>query len=546
MYQALYRKYRPSTLDDICGQDTIVRIIKNTIKNNQMNHAYLFAGPRGTGKTSIAKIVAKIVNCHDLDGYNPCNKCVSCTEVNNSDIIEIDAASNNGVDEIRELRNKINLVPSYGKYKVYIIDEVHMLTTGAFNALLKTLEEPPEHIIFILATTDPHKIPETILSRCQRLDFQKISQKAIKENLKKISEKENIKVSDEALDEIARISDGGMRDSVGMLDQARAYAEDNITLQDIYDINGTVKEEDLKKFIKSIIDNDIETSLEILDEYNSKGVNFVKLTEEIIDFTKDILIYKKAPKYFKNANVENIKDLANSDAEIYINIIEMLNRNLFEMKETSDTKLLLELAIIKLISKHQSEKKEVLQEKPKIQNIAQKPLIGDINVKKETTRPISPLENSELKKQINQIKETRIENTLAKYNRVMLKQITLQLDNLKELILNEEYSSAASLLLDGKLKAGSDENLLFVYASTRQTNIFNENLIPLENTIEKALNKKYRIIAVSNDEWEKIKNEYNSKKRKYEYHEENFDIEKIFKNKNNNIISMFEDIIEYN
>src|SRR5574344_2833121 len=202
MYQALYRKYRPNNFDEVVGQEVVVKILKNSILNNKVSHAYLFSGPRGTGKTSLAKIFAKIVNCSEPKNLSPCNNCVSCTQINNkqsTDIIEIDAASNNGVDKIREIRNKVNLVPSTGKYKVYIIDEVHMLTQGAFNALLKTLEEPPSHIIFILATTEPHKIPATILSRCQRFDFKRIPSDQIVIHLRKIATKESREITDEAL-----------------------------------------------------------------------------------------------------------------------------------------------------------------------------------------------------------------------------------------------------------------------------------------------------------------------------------------------------------
>ena len=238
-YLALYRKYRPVDFDNVYGQEEVVTVIKNAINNNMVSHAYLFCGPRGTGKTTIAKIIARMVNCENLIDGKPCGKCYNCINfLNSNDIVEIDADSNNGVDEIRELRDKINLVPSNAKYKVYIIDEVHMLTTQAFNALLKTLEEPPAHVIFILATTEPHKIPLTIASRCQKFRFTKINSKKIVDRLREIAKLENIAIDEDALYEIARISDGGMRDAINFLDQLVAYDNKVITLDDIYKVNG--------------------------------------------------------------------------------------------------------------------------------------------------------------------------------------------------------------------------------------------------------------------------------------------------------------------
>ncbi len=569
MYQALYRKYRPKTLEDVCGQETIVKILKNSIRKNEINHAYLFAGPRGTGKTSIAKIFAKIVNCENLKDCVPCEKCTSCTQTNNSDIIEIDAASNNGVDEIRELRNKVNLVPSYGKYKVYIIDEVHMLTVGAFNALLKTLEEPPSHVIFVLATTDPQKIPETILSRCQRLDFKKISNDAIVENLDKIAKKEKIKIEKEALYEIARLSDGGMRDSIGMLDQAKAYSEDEINLKDIHDINGTLTDVDMQELILDISESKLEKILEKTDKYNENGKNFTKLIEELINFIRNLILYEKAPKYFKN-NHQNTKIyeeiIKKIDTKKLFKYIDILNKYSFEMKNTNNTKLMFELSVIQMTEQNEETNKKIEdkikieKEIPKINNYVhenefKKNIDKDTITKQTNTESTEEKTNVETKhteknekltEQINYIKQIRIDNTLAKFNKKLLVEIKSKMDSLNELLLNPDYSNYASILLDGSLKAASDEYLIFVYKTERIANLFNENITKIENTISKVLNKKYNIIATDNDNWEIIKDEYNHKKREFIYKIEDFNIEEILKENNGEIETIFEDIIEYN
>ena len=567
MYQALYRKYRPQTLEEVGGQDTIVKIIKNSIKNNKINHAYLFAGPRGTGKTSIAKIFAEMVNCENLQNGIPCGKCTNCTQVNNSDTIEIDAASNNGVNEIRELRNNVNLVPSYGKYKIYIIDEVHMLTTEAFNALLKTLEEPPAHIIFILATTDPHKIPETILSRCQRLDFKKISENSIVNRLKQIVDEEHIEIEEEALKEIARLSDGGMRDSIGMLDQAIAYSDQKITTSDIHDINGTLTVENLKNLISVIITRKIKEIFEILDKYNDDGKNFVKLTEEIITFMRNILLYKNAKEYFETlGNNNDIYEYISKEVTTkqILEYIEILNSTILEMKKTNNTKLLLEIAVIKMINSDNKENYQIVndvsdetlektvekkQEKIKIEI---KPTMDksrtekEQNLNKQIKKPIIIQKISEDgKKELLKIKEIRIDNTLAKFSKKHLQEILPKMKTFHEYLLDSDISPFISIILDGNLKAASEKNLIFVYKNKRTSNLFNENIINVEKTIEKVLKKPYKVIATDAEHWENIKNEFNNKKREYNYIEEDFNIEDLFNETQTGDFSDFQDIIVY-
>ena len=294
-YKALYRTYRPSTFEEVAGQKHIVKTLQNALANNKIAHAYLFCGPRGTGKTSMAKLFAKALNCEEGIGHQ-CNVCGNCTSINDGshpDVIEIDAASNNGVDEVRSLIEKVKYSPIKGKYKVYIIDEVHMMSSGAFNALLKTLEEPPAHVIFILATTEPHKVLPTILSRCQRYDFSKVDDASIKERIKTILDKEMVDYEERAIDLIISLADGGVRDALSILDQTLAYAGPHLFERDILDIFGLAGMAEKLNLLKAIIDGNVSQVLKILEAFIAHGIDIKRLNNDLLDMLKDILIYEK-------------------------------------------------------------------------------------------------------------------------------------------------------------------------------------------------------------------------------------------------------------
>lgn len=523
MYQTLYRKYRPTEFDEVIGQDIIIKTIKNAIKNNKLTHAYIFNGPRGTGKTSTAKIIAKTINCLNLEELKPCNKCINCTQIQKKqsmDIIEIDAASNNGVDEIRELRNSVNLVPSTGKYKIYIIDEVHMLTIGAFNALLKTLEEPPEHVIFILATTEIHKIPDTILSRCQRFDFKKISVKKITEKLNHIIKEEKIKIKEDAVLEIARLSDGGMRDALSILDQVSSYENNMITLDSIHEINGTIPQYQLKNFINFLIKKDYNQIFKTIDLYNNDGKNFIKLAEEIILFYRNILLTLTAKEYVEE-NVSNFEiyedmSLLISEDEIIDNI-KFFNEAIGDMKKSNNPKLLFETIIIKILNNNKTEKKV----EEDIEKIEKKKISKNININYEENKNIDY-------NFLNKLVNIRINNTLCSFNKNILIEMKTQIDQVRVMLMNPEYSEIASLLLEGQLKAVGNNNLIFIYEDKRLTQIFNENLKKIQELLKKVYNEDYKPVATDINNWNNIKDEFNNKKKIYEYLEEP-DLENLYK-----------------
>ena len=357
MSLALYRRWRPQTFDEVVGQEYIKMALKNQVKNNTISHAYLFCGIRGTGKTTMAKIMAKAVNCLNNRDGNPCNECEVCKALsagNCYDVVEIDAASNNSVDDIRELRENVKFLPSTTKYKVYIIDEVHMLSQGAFNALLKTLEEPPAHVIFILATTEPHKLPATILSRCQRFDFKRIPYDKVKERLQFIIKESNFEIEDKALDYIVRCSDGALRDAISLLDQCMAYSNNLITFEDVLNLIGAPPVELLFDVSDAILKKDIPKLIKIVDDIIVSGKDLSVFLRELILHFRNILMFKMADGVEEVINLpeeilQRYKSICGDFSKEYLYfIIEELSRREGEMRWFSDQRILLEMAFISI------------------------------------------------------------------------------------------------------------------------------------------------------------------------------------------------------
>ena len=356
-YTALYRRFRPKTFEEMVGQEHITRTLKNQITSNRIGHAYLFNGGRGTGKTSAAKIFARAINCINSKDGEPCNECEICKAMLNgslTDVVEMDAASNNSVEDIRAIREEVNFLPTLAKYRVYIIDEVHMLSTGAFNALLKTLEEPPEHVKFILATTEPQKLPATILSRCQRFDFKKISNVNIEKRLEIICEEIGVKITTDALNLIAILSEGAMRDAISILERCIQDNKDQITQLQIKELAGIPQFEYINKLVKNILQNNAEEAMNVMEEVINEGKDLNNLLWEIIKYIRDIFIYKTSKKLeiYSEEEIEDIKKLAEiAEKESLLNLIYFLSNLENEIKWSSQKTILFQTGILRACMK---------------------------------------------------------------------------------------------------------------------------------------------------------------------------------------------------
>ncbi|KRN09878.1 DNA polymerase III subunit gamma/tau [Liquorilactobacillus mali] len=544
-YQALYRVWRPQKFVDLVGQKMITQTLQNAIMTQQTSHAYLFTGPRGTGKTSAAKIFAKAINCHNQKDGEPCNECATCraiTEGRLNDVIEIDAASNNSVDEIRDIRDKVKYAPTQADYKVYIIDEVHMLSTGAFNALLKTLEEPPSNVVFILATTEPHKIPATIISRTQRFDFKRITNDDIIARMQYILAEKNFKYEEKALRVVAKASAGGMRDALSILDQVLSFGNDVVTLENALLVTGSVKHEQLNLYLKLVFEGETAQALQALQEIMSEGKDANRLVEDVIDYCRNLLLYQASPSIVEQNSLLDIDDdfkglASKTTVQSLYEAIDILNEQQQNMRFSTHSDIYLEVLTVKLsqlVNKVQTNK----QDNEELSDASQEEITKLKLQIKELKQAVNNLQKGTVKR-VETAKEKKVpvrkkSNTtvdLKKVYPILAEATRSDLVKLKDIwpdLMNMLSITQRAIMNVSKPVAASAKGVIvsfdydFLYEKADGNDSLKDSLT---QGLERLIGQDYKLVFMPKEKWPEIREKYLTEHRENSEKESKPDVE---------------------